>query len=178
MKLLSIGAFALLIASVASLVSGGQCSVLFQQSWRRAADVLPERAINKLESLVPVYTQRVFGLFPPTLREKVAAKMWNAVELITLRLLLALHLVPTFLIAGFIGFLEGSWARSNQQGLVKIHSPMRFSLAIAGAGLCPAVILLWATAPVVVPVIALTLFVATLEMFSTRNLVVHAPTQF
>jgi hypothetical protein len=178
MKLLSIGAFALFIVSVASLVSGGQCSVLFQQSWRRAADVLPERAINELDPLVPVYTQRVFGLFPPTLREKVAAKMWNAVELITLRLLLALHLVPTFLIAGFIGFLEGSWARSNQQGLVKIHSPMRFSLALAGLGMCPAAILLWASAPLMVPVIVLMVFVSTSAVFSIRNLVVHAPTQF
>jgi len=178
MKFLSIGAFALLVAFVASLVSGGQSSVLIQQSWRCAADVLPERAINELESLVPVYTQRVFGLFPPTLREKVAAKMWTAVELITLRVLLVLHLAPTFLIAGLIGFLEGSWARSNQQGLVKIHSPMRFSLALAGVGLCPAVILLWAAAPLVLPVVVLILFVSTLAVFSIRNLVVHAPTRF
>jgi hypothetical protein len=139
---------------------------------------LSAREINKLEAVVPTYTERVFGLFPPTLREKIAAKMWSVVELITLRLLLALHLVPTFFIAGLIGFLEGSWARLNQQSLVKIHSPMRFSLALAGVGLCPALILVWATAPLAVPVLILLLFVSALAVFSIRNLVVHAPTQF
>jgi hypothetical protein len=178
MKFLSIGAFALLVAFVASLVSGGQSSVLAQQAWRGATDVLSVREINELGAVVPAYTERVFGLFPPTLREKVAAKMWRAVELMMLRLLLVLHLAPTFLIAGLIGFLEGSWARSNQQSLVKIHSPMRFSLALAGVGLCPAVILLWATAPLAVPVVILLLFVSTFAVFSIRNLVVHAPTQF
>jgi len=178
MKLLSIGAFALLVAFVASLVSGGRSSALLQQGWQCAADVLPARAINELEAVVPAYTERVFGCFPPTLREKVAAKMWGAVELITLRLLLALHLVPTFFVAGLIGFLEGSWARSNQQSLVKIHSPLRFSLALTGVGLCPAVILLWAAAPLVLPVVVLILFVSTLAVFSIRDLVVHAPTQF
>ena len=108
----------------------------------------------------------------------VAARMWSAVELMTLRLLLAWHLAPAFLIAGVIGFLEGSWARSNQKGLVKIHSPMRFSLALAGVGLTPAAILLWATTPHMVPVIVLVLFVFTLAVFSIRNLIVHAPTQF
>jgi hypothetical protein len=178
MKLLSIGAFVLLMVSAASLISGGQSRLLLQQTWRRVGDVLPERAIHELEVVIPAYTGRVFGLFQPTLREKVAAKMWTTVELVTLRLLLTLHLAPTFIIAALIGFLEGSWARSNQQALVRIHSPMRFSLALAGTGLCPAVILLWATAPLMVPVIVLILFVSTLAIFSIRNLVVHAPTQF
>jgi hypothetical protein len=178
MKLLSIGAFVLFVACAASLVSSGQATVLLQHTWRRAVDVLPEREINKLEVVIPAYTARVFELFPPTLREKVAAKTWTAVELITLRLLLALYLAPTFIIAAGIGFLEGSWARSNQKSLVKIHSPMRFSLALTGVGLCPAVILLWATVPLMVPVIILGLFVSTLAVFSVRNLVVHSPTQF
>jgi hypothetical protein len=178
MKLLSIGVFFLFVASAASLISGGQATVLLQHTWRRAADVLPEQAINQLEVVIPAYTGRAFELFPPTLREKVAAKTWTAVELITLRLLLALYLAPTFIIAAGIGFLEGSWARSNQQSLVKIHSPMRFSLALTGMGLCPAMILLWATVPLMVPVIILILFVSTLAVFSVRNLVVHSPTQF
>ncbi len=50
MKLLSIGAFVLLVASAASLVSGGQSSKILQQSWLQAADVLPERTINELET--------------------------------------------------------------------------------------------------------------------------------
>jgi hypothetical protein len=178
MKLLSVGAFVLLVVSGASLISGGQSRLLLQQTWRRVGDVLPERAMNELEVVIPAYTGRVFGLFQPALREKVAAKTFTAVELIMLRLLLALHLAPTFIIAAVIGFLEGSWTRSNQQGLVKIHSPMRFSLALAGVGLCPAVILLWASAPLMVPVIILILFVSTLAVFSSHNLVVHAPTQF
>jgi hypothetical protein len=178
MKLLSIGAFVLLVASAASLISGGQSKLLLQQTWRSVANVLPERVIKELEVVIPAYTARVLELFPPTLREKVAAKTWTAVELIVLRLLLALYLVPTFLIAAGIGFLEGSWARSNQQSLVKIHSPMRFSLALTGVGLCPAVILLWATVPLVVPVIILLVCVSALAVFSVRNLVVHSPTQF
>ena len=178
MKLLSIGAFVLLVASAASLVSGGQSSKILQQSWLHAADVLPERTINELATVIPACAERVFGLFPPTLRKKVVARTWSAVELMTLRLLLAWHLAPAFLIAGVIGFLEGSWARSNQKGLVKIHSPMRFSLALAGMGLTPAAILLWATAPLMVPVMVLVLFMLTLVVFSIRNLMVHAPTQF
>jgi hypothetical protein len=178
MRLLSIGVFVLLVASAASLVSGGQSSKILQQSWLHGGDVLPERTINELETAIPAYTERVFGLFPPTLRQKVVARMWSAVELMTLRMLLAWHLAPAFLIAGVIGFLEGSWARSNQKGLVKIHSPTRFSLALAGVGLTPAAILLWATTPLMVPVIVLVLFVFTLAVFSIRNLIVHAPTQF
>jgi len=178
MKLLSVGAFVLLVASAASLVSGGQSNKILQQSWLHAADVLPERTIKELETAIPAYTERVFGLLPPTLRQKVVARMWSAIELITLRLLLAWHLAPALLIAGVIGFLEGSWARSNQKGLVKIHSPMRFSLALAGVGLTPAAILLWATTLHMVPVIVLVLFVFTLAIFSIRNLIVHAPTQF
>jgi len=135
MKLLSIGAFVLFVACAASLFSGGQATVLLHHTWRRAADVLPEREINELAVVIPACRARVFELFPPTLREKVAAKTWTAVELITLRLLLALYLAPTFIIASGIGFLEGSWARSNQQSLVKIHSPMRFSLCLDRGGL-------------------------------------------
>jgi hypothetical protein len=178
MKLLSIGAFVLLVASAASLISGGQSSKILQQSWLHAVDVLPERTIDELETVIPAYTERVFGLFPPTLRHKVVARMWSTVELITLRLLLVWHLAPAFLIAGVIGSLEGSWVRSNQKGLVKVHSPVRFSLALAGVGLAPAAILLWATVPLMVPVIVLVLFVFTLAVFGIRNLIVHAPTQF
>jgi hypothetical protein len=46
------------------------------------------------------------------------------------------------------GFLEGRWARSNQKALVKMHSPMRFSLALVGLGFMPVLALLWITAPV------------------------------
>jgi len=71
MKLLSIGAFVLLVASAASLVSGGQSSKILQQSWLQAADVLPERTINELETVIPAYTERGLGC---SLRHCV--KMW------------------------------------------------------------------------------------------------------
>jgi hypothetical protein len=43
---------------------------------------------------------------------------------------------------------------------------MRFSLALTGVGLCPAVILLWATVPFMVPVIVVILFVFPRWQFS------------
>ena len=178
MKLISIGAFVLIVMSVASLISGGQSSQLLQQSWSRAETVLPQSTINEFESTVPAYAQWALRLLPPQFREKVSDRMWAVIELVIFRLLLAWHLGPAFLLAGVLGFLEGAWARSTQKGLVKIHSPMRFSVAMAGLGLTPVAILLWATAPIMAPVIAIVTFVPTLEVFSIRNLIVHAPTQF
>lgn len=178
MKLISIGAFVLVVMSVASLISGGQSSQLLQQSWSRAETALPQSTINEFESAVPAYAQWVLRLLPPQFREKVSDRMWAVIELVIFRLLLAWHLGPAFLLAGVVGFLEGSWARSTQKDLVKIHSPMRFSAAMAGLGLTPVAILLWATAPIMAPVIAIVTFVPTLEVFSIRNLIVHAPTQF
>ncbi len=179
MKLISIGAFVLLVMSVASLISGGQSSQLLEQSWLGAENVLPQSTINEFESAVPAYAQRVLRVLPSPFREKVSSdRTWTAIELVTFRLLLVWHLGPAFLIAGVIGFLEGSWARSTQKGLVKIHSPMRFSVAMVGLGLTPVAILLWATAPIVAPILAIVALVPTLEVFSIRNLIVHAPTQF
>ena len=77
-----------------------------------------------------------------------------------------------------IGFLEGSWARANQKGLIKMHSPMRFSLSVMSLGLTPILALLWITAPVAVSAALLVLAVGTLGIVSTRNLIVHSPTQF
>ncbi len=174
MKLLSIGAFMLLLAAAASLVSGGQSKQFIQQSWSRASDVLPERTMNGMGSMIPAYTERVFLLMPLPVREKFGGKMWNAVELMIFRLLLAWHLVPAF----SIGFAEGQWARANQKGLVKIHSPMRFSLALGGLAMIPVLVLLWVTAPLMVPINALVSCVFVLAILSLRNLIVHAPTQF
>jgi len=39
-------------------------------------------------------------------------------------------------------FLEGSWARANQKSLVKMHSPMRFSLALTSLAFTPVLALL------------------------------------
>lgn len=178
MKLLSIGAFMLLLASAASLVSGGQSKQFIQQSWSRASDVLPESTMNGIWAMIPAYTERVFLLMPLPVREKFESKLWNAVELMIFRLLLAWHLVPAFSIAALIGFAEGQWARANQKGLVKIHSPMRFSLALGGLAMIPVLVLLWVTAPLIVPINALVSCVFVLAILSLRNLIVHAPTQF
>jgi hypothetical protein len=178
MKLLSIGAFMLVLASAASLVSGGQSRHFIQQSWSRASNVLPESTMNGLAAMIPAYTERVVLLMPPALREKFAGKLWNAVELMIFRLLLAWHLAPAFLIAALIGFAEGHWARANQKGLVEIHSPIRFSLALGGLAMIPMLVLLWVTAPIIVPINALVLSVFVLAILSLRNLIVHAPTQF
>jgi hypothetical protein len=77
-----------------------------------------------------------------------------------------------------MGLAEGHWARANQRRLVKIHSPMRFSLALGGLAMIPILVLLWATAPLEVPFNTLTSCVSVLAILSLRNLIVHAPTQF
>jgi len=75
-------------------------------------------------------------------------------------------------------FLEGSWARANQKSLVKMHSPMRFSLALTSSAFTPVLALLWITAPVAVRATLLVFVLAAIALVSTRNLFVDAPTQF
>jgi hypothetical protein len=104
--------------------------------------------------------------------------MLQAFELMIFRSLMLWHVIPTFLIAVIAGFLEGRWARSNQKALVKMHSPIRFSLALMGLGFMPVLALLWITAPVAVPATLLVFTLDAVGIISTRNLVVHAPTQF
>jgi len=178
MRLLSIGVFMLVLASAASLVSGDQSEQFIQQSWSQASTVLPASEMKGLASMIPAYTERVFVLIPVTLREKFAGKMWNAVELMIFRVLLAWHLLPAVLIACLIGFTEGHWARANQKGLVKIHSPMRFNLALGALATIPVLVLLWVTAPLTVSVRAPLSSALGLAIFGLRNVIVHAPTQF
>jgi hypothetical protein len=94
------------------------------------------------------------------------------------RLLVLLHLAPALLLPLLVGLLEGWWARENQRSLIKIHSPMRFSLALMGLGFIPIMALLWVTAPMAVPAVMLVVMTAVLAIFNTRNVIVHAPTQF
>jgi hypothetical protein len=178
MKLLWIGAFMLVLACAASLVSGGQSKHFIQQSWSGASEVLPENTMSGLAAMIPAYTERVFLLMPVPIREKFGGKIWNALELMIFRLLLAWHVVPAFFITCLIGLAEGHWARANQRRLVKIHSPMRFSLALGGLASIPMLVLLWMTAPLIVPINTLVSCVFVLAIFSLRNLIVHAPTQF
>ena len=81
-------------------------------------------------------------------------------------------------IALIAGFLEGSWARANQKALVKMHSPMRFSLALMSLGFIPILALLWVAAPLAISATLLVFALGMVGIISTRNLVVHAPTQF
>jgi hypothetical protein len=178
MKLLSIGAFFLILASASALVSRGQSGKLLQQSWVHASNILPENRMSELGSVIPACTERLFQLLPLGLRQKFAEKLWNAVELMTLRLLLIRYVAPAFMTAVLIGFLEGSWSRSSQKSMVKIHSPMRFNLGLIGLGVSTAVTLLWVTAPITVPLILVVFCVFALAVLSIRSLIVHAPSQF
>jgi hypothetical protein len=178
MKLTWIIAFVLLVASLAALFSNRQAGKLVADSLAASANVLPNSKLDELERATPAYAGRLFELMPEPFRQKFAAKTWKAVELMTFRSLVLLHLIPSFAIALMIGFLEGSWARANQKGLIKMHSPMRFSLSVTSLGLTPIVALLWVTAPVSFSAVLLVLTVGTLSIISTRNLIVHSPTQF
>src|SRR5215471_10168643 len=96
----------------------------------------------------------------------------------TFRALVLWHLFPAFAIPALIGFLEGSWARTNQKTLIKMHSPMRFSLAVMTLALSPVLAILWIVAPVSVSATLLVFAIGTIAIFGTRNMIVHAPTQF
>jgi hypothetical protein len=178
MKLIWIGAFVLLFASVASLVSNGQSGQLIEQSWASVSHVLPDTELSDLRRAIPAYTARVFALLPDPFRLKSAGRMWQVLELMILRSLLLRHVAPVIVIALIAGLLEGSWARANQKALVKMHSPMRFSLALTGLGFTPILAVLWITAPATVTPTFVVLTLGALAIISTRNLIIHAPTQF
>lgn len=178
MKLTWIISFVLLLASLAALFSSRQTGRLIADTLAASASVLPNSKLDELERATPAYAGRLFERMPEPFRQKFAAKTWTAVELMTFRSLVLWHLIPSFAILLMIGFLEGSWARANQKGLIKMHSPMRFSLSVTSLGLTPVVALLWITAPVAVSALLLVLAVGTLGIVSTRNLIVHSPTQF
>ncbi|HLH32273.1 MAG TPA: DUF4400 domain-containing protein [Terriglobia bacterium] len=177
MKLLSIGALFMILASAAALVSGGQSGRLVKQTWLGVSDILPENRASELGSVIPTYTKRLFQVLPLEIRKKFGEKLWNAIELMTLRLLLMRYIAPTFVTAVLIGYLEGFWSRSSQQGLVKVHSPMRFNLGLIGLGTSAALILLWVTTPVTVPLILLLFCVFALAVVSIRSLILNAPAQ-
>ncbi len=178
MKLIWIGAFVLLFASVASLVSNRQSGQLIEQSWASASHVLPDTELSDLRRAIPAYTARVFALLPGPFRQKFAGKMWQALELMIFRSLVLCHVAPVLLIAVIAGLLEGRWARANQNALVKMHSPMRFSLALASLSFIPVLALLWIAAPLAIPATLLVFTLGALAISSTRSLIVHAPTQF
>src|SRR4051812_25838119 len=178
MRLLWIGIFALMFASLASLISEGRVSSLIQRTWAETSSVIPETILADFQHASARYTARLFASLPQPFREKMSQKMWSAVELMTFRCLVLLHLAPALLFPPLIGFLEGWWTRANQKSLIKIHSPMRFSLALTGLGLIPIMALLWVTAPIAIPAMMLVLLIAVFAIFNTRNLILHAPTQF
>lgn len=178
MKLMWISAFILLFASLAALISKRHCGELIADSLATSASVFPESKLSEMQRAMQAYTGGVFERLPEPFRQKFAATTGKAVELMTFRCLVLWHLMPGFVIPLMIGFLEGSWARTNQKTLVKMHSPMRFSLALSTLGLIPVLALLWISAPMALPVVLLVFAVGTMTIVSTRNLIVHAPTQF
>ena len=178
MKLIWIGALLLVFASLASLVSNRQSGQLIDQSWASASNVVPETKLRELERSTPAYAAQIFARLPEPIREKFAAKIRRALELMIFRSLLLWHITPALLIAVIAGSLEGRWARANQKALVKMHSPMRFSVALTSLALSPVLALLWITAPLAVPPTLLVFALGAVAVVSTRNLVAHAPTQF
>jgi hypothetical protein len=178
MKLLWIGAFVLLIASLASLISSGRSAALAQQSLTQTSGVMPEARLAELQRATPVYTAHIFATFPQPFRDKMRPKMWSTIELITFRAFVLSHVAPALLVPLLIGLLEGWWARASQKSLIKIHSPMRFSFALTGLAVIPVLALLWVTAPMAAPALVLVFVIGILAIFNTRNLIVHAPTQF
>jgi hypothetical protein len=178
MKLVWVGALLLLSASVASLISNRQSGRLIDESWTTTSHVLPEPELSQLQRATPAYTAVIFARLPERFRQKIAAKTWQPLELVIFRSLILWHVAPATLIALIVGFLEGSWKRTNQKSLVKMHSPMRFSLALASLGLIPVLVLLWIAAPLAIPATLLVFTLGALAISSTRSLIVHAPTQF
>ena len=178
MKLIWIGVLLLLFASVASLISNRQSGRLIDESWTTTSHVLPEPELSQLQRATPAYTAVIFARLPERFRQKIAAKTWQPLELVIFRSLILWHVAPATLIALIVGFLEGSWIRTNQKSLVKMHSPMRFSLALAGLGFIPVLALLWLAAPLAIPATLLVFTLGALAISSTRSLIVHAPTQF
>ena len=178
MKLMWIGALVLLLVSVVSLVSNQRSGQLIEESWAASTNVLSDGKLHELQRAIPAYASRVFLLLPEPLRQRFATSTWKPVELITFRLLVLRHLAPALLIPVLVGFLEGSWVRGNQKTLIRMHSPMRFSLSLTVLGLTPILVLLWVTAPLALSAKLLVFAVGTIAIFATRNLAVHAPTQF
>jgi len=177
-KLLWIGALLLVFASLATLVSNRQSGRLIDTSWASVSNVLADTQLGELQRSTRVYTGQILAWLPEPFREKFAAKTWQPLELMVLRCLVLCHVAPALLIALIPGFLEGSWARATQKSLVKMHSPMRFSLALATLGFTPVLALLWITAPVAVSATAVVITLGALAIVSSRNLIVHAPTHF
>ena len=178
MKLIWIGALLMLFASVASLISNRQSGKLINESWASAGRVLPDTKLSEMQRSAPAYTAQILARLPEPFREKFAAKTWQALELVILRSFMLWHAAPALFVILMVGFLEGSWARANQKALVKMHSPMRFSLALASLGFIPVLALLWVAAPLAISATLLVFALSTVGIISTRNLIVHAPTQF
>ena len=178
MRFVWVGALLLVIASVANLISNRQSGRLIDESWTTARHVLPESKLVELQRTTLAYTTQFFARLPEPLREKLTNKTWHALELMIFRFLILWHVVPAFLISVMAGSLEGRWARANQKALVKMHSPMRFSVALTSLAFSPVVGLLWITAPLAISATLLVFALGTVGIISACNLVVHAPTQF
>jgi len=178
MKLMWIGACLLVFASAISLVAHANNRALFESSRQQASRVLRLQMLAELSPLSSRLTVRALNLLPAGIREKAAANLAGIVQLVIFRVLLLWHGLPAFVLMALTGLAEGFAGRANQQALVKIHSPMWFSFALTGLGVLPIAILLWITARVPVPPGLVLLSGFVICLFSFRNLIVHAPSQF
>jgi hypothetical protein len=178
MKLIWIGGFVVVFVSLASLVSNRQSGKLINESWTSASRVLPDTKLREMQRSTPAYAAQILARLPEPIRQKFAGQTRQPLELIIFRFFMLSHAASALFVILMVGFLEGSWARANQKALVKMHSPMRFSLALASLGFIPVLALLWIAAPLAISTMLLVFALGTVGIISTRNLVVHAPTQF
>ena len=178
MKLIWIGGFVLVFVSLASLVSNRQSGKLINESWTSASRILPDTKLSEMQRNTLAYTAQILARLPEPIRQKFGAQTRQPLELIIFRFFMLWHAAPALFVILMVGFLEGSWARANQKALVKMHSPMRFSLALASLGFIPVLALLWIAAPLAIAATLLVLALGALAITSTRNLIVHAPTRF
>ncbi len=178
MKLMWIGAWLLVFASAVSLLGHANKRALFERSWQQASRVLRRQTVAELSPLSSRLTVRALNLLPVGIREKAVAKLADTVQLVIFRVLLLWHALPGFALMAVAGLAEGFAGRASQQALVKIHSPTWFSFALTGLALLPIAVLLWITARVTVEPSLVLISGFGICLFSFRNLIVHAPSQF
>ena len=78
MKLIWIGAFVLVVASLASLLANRQSGKLIDESLTSTSRVLPDTKLSELQRSTPAYTAQILARLPEPIRQKFAAKMWQA----------------------------------------------------------------------------------------------------
>jgi hypothetical protein len=178
MKLVFILSLLLVVLSAIRLAEGQRAAAVVIATADGTAQLLPPHELQRIIVATHQRAQKVFAHVPRRIRDKIEARMRIPVLLVLFRLALLRHLLPTLYLPLLIGALEGSWARHNQQAIVKIHSPMLFrasTLALASLPLIPVV---WLLAPVAIPAGVIPAVEFPIMILALRNLILHTPSHF